>query len=72
MALPVFAARTHNSVGCGEFLDLIPLIEFSDAAGMRLIQVRAYQIVPAGFSAFVITGVANGWWGALVCRVSQC
>lgn len=41
MALPVFAARTRNSVGCGEFLDLLPLLEFADASGMRLIQVRA-------------------------------
>jgi hypothetical protein len=40
MALPVFSARTHKSVGCGEFLDLLPLVEFADAAGMRLIQVR--------------------------------
>ncbi len=39
LALPVFAARTHNSVGCGEFLDLLPLVEFADASGMRLIQV---------------------------------
>ena len=39
LALPVFAARTHHSVGCGEFLDLLPLVEFADASGMRLIQV---------------------------------
>lgn len=39
MALPVFSARTHKSVGCGEFLDLLPLVEFADAAGMRLLQV---------------------------------
>lgn len=40
IALPVFAARTRNSVGCGEFLDLLPLVEFADASGMRLVQVR--------------------------------
>lgn len=40
LALPVFAARTRNSVGCGEFLDLLALVEFADASGMRLIQVR--------------------------------
>lgn len=39
LALPVFSARTHNSVGCGEFLDLMPLVEFADAVGMRLLQV---------------------------------
>jgi hypothetical protein len=41
LALPVFAARTRRSVGCGEFLDLLPLVDFADASGMRLIQVRA-------------------------------
>ena len=41
IALPVFAARTRNSVGCGEFLDLLPLVEFADASGMRLVQVRS-------------------------------
>jgi 4-alpha-glucanotransferase len=46
VALPVFAARTQNSVGCGEFMDLIPLIEFADGAGMRLIQVRTYPPEP--------------------------
>lgn len=48
LALPVFAARTHNSVGCGEFLDLLPLVEFADAAGMRLLQVRDVGLTGAG------------------------
>jgi hypothetical protein len=40
LALPVFAARTRNSVGVGEFLDLLQLVDFADTAGMRLLQVR--------------------------------
>lgn len=39
IALPVFAARTRQSLGVGEFLDLMPLVDFADAAGMRLLQV---------------------------------
>jgi hypothetical protein len=40
LALPVFAARTRNSVGVGEFLDLMQLVDLADTAGMRLLQVR--------------------------------
>jgi hypothetical protein len=40
LALPVFAARTRNSVGVGEFLDLMQLVDFADTAGVRLLQVR--------------------------------
>lgn len=39
LALPVFAARTRQSVGGGEFLDLMALVDLADAAGMRLLQV---------------------------------
>ena len=30
VAAPVFSLRTHNSVGVGEFLDLIPLVDLAD------------------------------------------
>jgi 4-alpha-glucanotransferase len=40
LALPVFAARTQDSVGVGEFLDLMKMVDFADTAGMRLLQVR--------------------------------
>lgn len=28
VAVPVFSLRTHDSVGCGEFLDLLKLVDF--------------------------------------------
>lgn len=34
----MFSLRTGASLGVGEFLDLIPLVDFAAAAGMRLIQ----------------------------------
>ena len=38
-AIPVGALRTDESVGCGEFLDLIPFAQFCNKAGMNLIQL---------------------------------
>ncbi len=36
MAVPVFSLRTRDSCGCGEFLDLLPLIDWSNTcAGGR-------------------------------------
>lgn len=52
LALPVFAARTRNSVGVGEFLDLLQLVDFADTAGMRLLQVLPVND----------TCVYNMWW----------
>ena len=40
MAVPVFSLATDQSVGVGEFLDLIPLVDLTAAAGLHLIQVR--------------------------------
>ncbi|KXZ50081.1 hypothetical protein GPECTOR_18g59 [Gonium pectorale] len=39
VALPVFSLRTAHSVGVGEFLDLLPLVDLADRCGLRLIQV---------------------------------
>ncbi|KAG2427622.1 hypothetical protein HXX76_012273 [Chlamydomonas incerta] len=39
VAVPVFSLRSQHSVGVGEFLDLIPLVDLADKSGMRLIQV---------------------------------
>lgn len=39
VALPVFSLRTPSSVGCGEFLDLLPLIDWCEATGLRLVQL---------------------------------
>jgi 4-alpha-glucanotransferase len=39
LAIPVFSLRTTSSVGSGEFLDLIPLVDFAAAAGMHLLQL---------------------------------
>ncbi|MDN3506427.1 MAG: 4-alpha-glucanotransferase [Simkaniaceae bacterium] len=37
--IPVFSLRTKNSLGCGELLDLIPLIDWAVEAGLKLIQI---------------------------------
>jgi 4-alpha-glucanotransferase len=29
-AVPVFSIRSQESIGCGEFLDLIKLVDFSE------------------------------------------
>lgn len=39
LAVPVFSLATEQSVGVGEFLDLIPLVDLTAAAGLHLIQV---------------------------------
>ncbi len=38
VAIPVFSLRSMQCVGVGEFLDLIPLIDWAKTTGMRLIQ----------------------------------
>eukprot|EP00879_Flechtneria_rotunda_P016824 GHRR01017609.1.p1 GENE.GHRR01017609.1~~GHRR01017609.1.p1 ORF type:complete len:841 (+),score=284.87 GHRR01017609.1:629-3151(+) len=52
LALPVFSARTFQSVGNGEFLDLLPVVDLADTSGMRLIQVLPVND----------TCVYNMWW----------
>ncbi len=37
--IPVFSLRTKKSIGSGEFLDLIPLIDWAKQAGIKLIQL---------------------------------
>ena len=37
--IPVFSLRSKKSLGCGEFLDLIPLIDWAKEAGLKLIQL---------------------------------
>lgn len=39
IAAPVFALRSRNSLGCGDFCDLRQLIEFCASAGMTIIQL---------------------------------
>ncbi len=39
VAIPVSALRTEQSLGVGEFLDLIPATNWAHAAGLKLIQV---------------------------------
>ncbi|GFR48695.1 hypothetical protein Agub_g10651, partial [Astrephomene gubernaculifera] len=39
VAVPVFSLRTAQSVGGGEFLDLLPLVDLADKCGLRLIQL---------------------------------
>lgn len=37
--IPVSALKTSNSCGCGEFLDLIPFVDFCKKCGLGLIQL---------------------------------
>ncbi len=37
--IPVFSLRSKKSLGCGEFLDLIPLIDWAKEAGLKIIQL---------------------------------
>ncbi len=39
VAVPVFSLRTSQSVGCGEFSDLIPLADWCHSAGLKMIQL---------------------------------
>ena len=39
VAVPVTALLTKKSLGCGEFLDLIPFADFCAASGLSLIQI---------------------------------
>jgi len=50
-AVPVFALRTAHSVGCGDFLDLVPLARLAARAGLR-----ALQLLPVND-----TRCAGGW-----------
>ncbi|GAX79494.1 hypothetical protein CEUSTIGMA_g6935.t1 [Chlamydomonas eustigma] len=52
LALPVFSIRTRDSVGVGEFLDMIKLIDLAHACGLHLIQVLPIND----------TSVHNMWW----------
>lgn len=36
---PIFSLRTENSLGIGEFLDLIPLIDWASSLGLKVIQI---------------------------------
>lgn len=37
--VPVFSLRTKKSLGCGELLDLIPLIDWASEAGFKILQI---------------------------------
>lgn len=39
VAVPVFSLRSSQSMGCGEFSDLIPLAEWCQTAGVKMIQL---------------------------------
>ena len=39
VAIPVFSLRTRNSFGVGEFADIKQLVDWSNAAGLKLIQL---------------------------------
>src|SRR6188768_4492942 len=37
--VPVFSLRTKKSLGCGELLDLIPLLDWMSEAGLKILQI---------------------------------
>jgi hypothetical protein len=39
VAVPVFSLRSASSVGCGDFLDLLPLVDLAADAGLRMVQL---------------------------------
>ena len=39
VAVPISALQTKESLGCGEFLDLIPFADFCLHSGLSLIQI---------------------------------
>jgi len=39
VAIPIFSIRTKKSLGVGEFLDLIPLVDWAAQSGLRLLQI---------------------------------
>lgn len=39
VAVPIFSLRTNNGLGVGEFLDLMPLVDWASEVGLKLIQI---------------------------------
>lgn len=39
VAIPVFSLRTSNGMGVGEFLDIIPFVDFAVESHLKLIQL---------------------------------
>jgi 4-alpha-glucanotransferase len=50
VALPVFSLKTNNSLGVGEFLDLIPVVDWAQSVGLKLIQILPINDTSATFS----------------------
>lgn len=61
VAFPVFSLRTRESLGCGEFLDLMAVADWAEACGLRMI-----QLLPVNDSC-----VYGMWWDSYpYCNVS--
>ncbi|KAI9027900.1 4-alpha-glucanotransferase [Hyaloraphidium curvatum] len=39
VAIPVFSLRTKNSFGVGEFMDLIPMVDWAKEVGLKVVQI---------------------------------
>eukprot|EP01117_Protostelium_nocturnum_P005270 TRINITY_DN1920_c0_g1_i1.p1 TRINITY_DN1920_c0_g1~~TRINITY_DN1920_c0_g1_i1.p1 ORF type:complete len:907 (-),score=345.64 TRINITY_DN1920_c0_g1_i1:195-2915(-) len=39
VAVPIFALRTKNGLGVGEFLDIKPLVDWSSECGLKIVQI---------------------------------
>ncbi|MEK7226965.1 MAG: 4-alpha-glucanotransferase, partial [Bacteroidota bacterium] len=50
VAIPVFSLRSRNSFGVGEFTDIKPLVDWSKAAGLKLIQLLPINDTMANFN----------------------
>lgn len=50
VAIPVFSLRSRNCFGVGEFTDIKPLVDWSKAAGLKLIQLLPINDTMANFN----------------------
>lgn len=50
VALPIFSLKSNNSLGVGEFLDLLPTIDWAKSVGLKLIQILPINDTSATFS----------------------
>ena len=64
LAAPVFSLATEQSVGVGEFLDLIPLVDLTAAAGLHLIQVGRWRRVQGGMCSGEVERRSLWVWGS--------
>lgn len=50
VALPIFSLKSNNSLGVGEFLDLIPAIDWAKSIGLKILQILPINDTSATFT----------------------